>query len=193
MQKQGYCRWTKNQTRKRVRCSGAPLVRERFFCSPLSPNHNVVKGDPPSMVQNKSDKTYQAGDHVLNIVMGERGGGNQNTILSLFGFFGHLLSKRHRKYEECRLSAGAVFGAKRARCSARGGSRDTYSRNPSVIHGTGSPLTGAGSMFLTWEPTPSSVSTFIYVAPPFQPVCFCSVRASAKHLFWRRSASDNGV
>ena len=79
--------------------------------------------------------------------MGERGGGNQNTILSLFGFFGHLLSKRHRKYEECQLSAGAVFGAKRARCSARGGSRDTYSRNPSVIHGTGSPLTGAGVCF----------------------------------------------
>ena len=28
-----------------------------------------------------------------------------------------------------------------------GGSRDTYSRNPSVIHGTGSPLTGAGVCF----------------------------------------------
>ena len=104
-----------------------------------------------------------------------------------------VLSKRHRKYEECQLSAGAVFSAKRARCSARGGGRDTYSRNPSVIHGRVSPFTGAGSMLLTWEPKPSSVSTFINIVPLFQPVCFCSVRASAMHLFWRRSASDNGV
>ena len=36
----------KNQTRKWVWWSGAPLVRERFFCSPLSPITMLKKGTP---------------------------------------------------------------------------------------------------------------------------------------------------